>query len=201
MTHEEVVKKLDFLIRSYQNLIDNQVSEGEIVGPGVKGTWKVDAPIIKSYQNMIEALTLAKLAIKQYQMLKLDYNARLKDDMAAMLTEIQLEIEECVDGAEGSPQFEQGVTTARVQVVEIIQEKINELPSVTPQEPILDKIRAEIARYGSIWVGYAITKDTKTDKGIEKLVSDVLKQAKEQVLDVIDKYKAETEVEGGNNRA
>ena len=51
MTHEEVVKKLDFLIRSYQNLIDNQVSEGEIVGPGVKGTWKADAPIIKSYQN------------------------------------------------------------------------------------------------------------------------------------------------------
>lgn len=78
MTHEEVTKKLDFLIRSYQNLIDNQVSEGEIVGPGVKGTWKTDTPIIKTYQNMIEALTLAKLAIKQYQMLKLDYNARLK---------------------------------------------------------------------------------------------------------------------------
>lgn len=103
MTYEEIIKKLDFLIRSYQNLIDNQVSEGEIVGPGVKGTWKADTPIIESYQNMIEALTLAKLAIKQYQMLRLDYNARLKDDMAAMLTELQLEIEEkakqiCDDG-------------------------------------------------------------------------------------------------------
>ena len=92
MTYEEVTKKLDFLIRSYQNLIDNQVSEGEIVGPGVKGTWKADTPIIESYQNMIEALTLAKLAIKQYQMLKLDYNARLKDDMAAMLDKIRADI-------------------------------------------------------------------------------------------------------------
>lgn len=71
--------------------------------------------------------------------------------------------------------------------------RLAELPPVTPQEPILDKIRAEIAEYGSIMVTYAITKDTKTDKGIEKLVSGVLKQAKEQVLEVIDKYKAESE--------
>ena len=92
MTYEEATKKLDFLIRSYQNLIDNQVSEGEIVGPGVKGTWKADTPIIESYQNMIEALMLAKLVIKQYLMLKLDYNARLKDDMAAMLDKIIAEI-------------------------------------------------------------------------------------------------------------
>ena len=91
---------------------------------------------------------------------------------------------------------------------------IRALSSVTPQEPfkpmveidlysvikqkyiereVLDKIRAEIAEYGSIMVAYAITKETKTDKGIEKLVSDVLKQAKEQVLDIIDKYKAEVE--------
>ena len=59
------------------------------------------------------------------------------------------------------------------------------------QEPILDKIKAEIAEYGSIWVEYKIT--GRSDKDIEQLVSDVLKQAKEQVLDVIDKYKAESE--------
>ena len=64
-----------------------------------------------------------------------DYEARLKADMVAMLTDLQLEIEECVDGAEGSPQFEQGVSIARVQVVEIIQQKINELPPVTPIRP------------------------------------------------------------------
>ena len=60
---------------------------------------------------------------------------------------------------------------------ELLKECYKVLPSVTPQEPILDKIRAEIAEYGSIMVVYAITKNTKTDKGIEKLVSDVLKQA------------------------
>lgn len=64
------------------------------------------------------------------------------------------------------------------------------------QGDVLDKIRAEIAEYGSIWVAYAITDKIKTDKGIEKLVSDVLKQAKEQVLNVIDKYMVESEKEG-----
>lgn len=126
MTHEEVTKKLDFLIRSYQNLIDNQVSEGEIVGPGVKGTWKTDTPIIKTYQNMIEALTLAKLAIKQYQMLKLDYNARLKDDMASMLTEIQLEIEELYPEHQCSGELT-GFADAIETITPIIQQKINAL--------------------------------------------------------------------------
>ena len=60
----------------------------------------------------------------------------------------------------------------------------------TPQESVLDKIRAEIAEYG-LWVIYATT--DRSDKDIEHLVSDILKQAKEQVLDVIDKYKAEQE--------
>ena len=64
-----------------------------------------------------------------------------------------------------------------------------------PKIDVLDKIRAEIAEYGSIMVAYAITKDTKTDKGIEKLVNDVLSDAKRQVLDIIDKYKAESEDE------
>ena len=59
------------------------------------------------------------------------------------------------------------------------------------QERVLDKIRSEIAEYGSIWVEYKIT--GRRDKEIEQLVSDVLSQAKKQVLDVIDKYRAESE--------
>ena len=59
------------------------------------------------------------------------------------------------------------------------------------QEPVIDKIRAEIAEYGSICAEYKIT--GRSDKDIEQLVTDVLKQAKKQVLDVIDKYKAESE--------
>ena len=62
---------------------------------------------------------------RKYQMLKADYETRLKADMVAMLTDIQLEIEDCVDGGEGSPQFEQGVDIARCQVVDIIQQKID----------------------------------------------------------------------------
>ena len=52
---------------------------------------------------------------------------------------------------------------------------------------VLDKLRAEIAEYGSIWVEYKIT--GRRDKDIEQLVSDVLSQAKKQMLDVIDKYR------------
>lgn len=56
---------------------------------------------------------------------------------------------------------------------------------------VLDKIRSEISEYSSIWVAYTIT--GKRDKDIEQLVSDVLSQAKKQVLEVIDKYRTESE--------
>ncbi len=54
------------------------------------------------------------------------------------------------------------------------------------QTSALDKARAEIAAYGSIWVEYSIP--GHTDHDIELIVESVLKQAKEQVLAVIDKY-------------
>lgn len=58
---------------------------------------------------------------------------------------------------------------------------------------MLDKIRAEIEQYGSIWVEYVIK--GHTDRDIELLIEDVLRQAKEQVLEVIDRYTQEGEVE------
>lgn len=60
------------------------------------------------------------------------------------------------------------------------------------QTNALDKARAEIAAYGSIWVEYCIL--GHTDHDIEKIVENVLKQAKEQVLAVIDKYRESEEV-------
>lgn len=72
---------------------------------------------------------------------------------------------------------------------EAVQKAVKDIKQNYIPKDVLDKIRAEIAEYGSIMVAYAITKDTKTDKGIEKLVSDVLSEAKRQVLDIIDKYK------------
>ena len=86
--------------------------------------------------------------------------------------------------------------------IEALEETIKALEETIKaleQEPILDKIRAEIAEYGSLRVSYAITKDTKTDKGIEKLVSDVLKRAKEEILDIIDKYRAERGTRNDSN--
>ena len=74
-----------------------------------------------------EAKRVAIDTMRKYQLMQADYENRLKADLVAMLEELQLEIEECVDGAEGSPQFEQGVTIAREQVVGMIQQKINSL--------------------------------------------------------------------------
>lgn len=62
---------------------------------------------------------------------KADYEKRLKADIVAMLTELQMDIEECVDGGEGSLLFEQGVDIARCQVVDMIQQKINALKENT----------------------------------------------------------------------
>jgi hypothetical protein len=76
---------------------------------------------------------------------------------------------------------------------ETVQKAVKDIKQNYIPKDVLDKIRAEIAEYGSIMVAYAITEDTKTDKGIEKLVRDVLSEAKRQVLDIIDKYKAESE--------
>jgi len=60
--------------------------------------------------------------------MQIEYTKRvIKQAKIEVLTELQTEIEECVDGSEGSPQFEQGVTIARNQVLEMIQEKINDM--------------------------------------------------------------------------
>ena len=87
------------------------------------------------------------------------------------------------------------LVTACCSISDIHKEFVRESIKALEQESAIDKIRAEIAEYGSICVAYAITDKTKTDEGIKKLVSDVLKQAKEQVLDIIDKYKEESEGE------
>lgn len=81
--------------------------------------------------------------------------------------------------------------TTQAQHEEAKRVAIDVMRKYQKQERALDKIRTEIAEYGSIWVEYKIT--GRRDKDIEQLVTDVLKQAKKQVLDVIDKYKAESE--------
>ena len=54
-----------------------------------------------------------------------------------------------------------------------------------------DEVLKEIIEYGAIWVSYRIK--GKTEKDIEKIVSGVLNQAKEQIIDIIKKHLQEIE--------
>jgi hypothetical protein len=65
-----------------------------------------------------------------------DYEARLKADMAAMFTDLLVDINECVDGGEGAPLFEQAVDAVRCQVVDMIQGRINALKENTDETTI-----------------------------------------------------------------
>lgn len=65
MTKERAIHKIEFSIKAYQNLIDNNVSEGEVLVDGVQGKWQSDKAPIKSYQEMIDALTMAKEALQE----------------------------------------------------------------------------------------------------------------------------------------
>ena len=74
-------------------------------------------PMRDSIQN---AITFSR----KYQMFQADYNVRLKADMVAMLTEIQLEIEEMDSGCG----WEGYRPTA--QVIGLIQQKINAMGEI-----------------------------------------------------------------------
>lgn len=67
------------------------------------------------------------------------------------------------------------------------------LSALQEYKDVLTKIRTEINQYGSIWVQYTIK--GHTDKDIEDIVEDVIKQAKQQMLDLIDKYRNEVSEE------
>lgn len=75
------------------------------------------------------ALLFAVDAMRQYQQLQADYENRLKADMVAMLTEIQLEIEEFMGTI--SPNYDE----AAQDISKVIQQKINSLKAeIEPQE-------------------------------------------------------------------
>ena len=83
----------------------------------------------ENLQVFKETLLTAIDTMRKYQMMQADYEARLKADMAAMLTEIQLEIEEMfglcteIHGDEWNE-----INTVHSQdVLSLIQQKINAL--------------------------------------------------------------------------
>ena len=93
---------------------------------------------IKYYENKNVVLTeeealantIALNTIRKYQQLQADYEARLRADLVAMLTEIQLEIEELDSRAgysgNGMPTFSTDYIRKK-KVHEVIEQKINEL--------------------------------------------------------------------------
>jgi hypothetical protein len=119
MTIDEVIHKLDFSISAYQKLINENVANGEVVGTGVRGTWTASTPLNKAYSDMIEALQISRGMIENYEQ-------RLKSDLVAMLTEIQLEIEEKFNDRPFSYNHHQRTEFYR-DIDEVIQQKINSL--------------------------------------------------------------------------
>ena len=55
---------------------------------------------------------------------KADYEARLKADMVAMLTDIQLEIEE-LDVSDVVPEYQDGADETREYIADLLQQKID----------------------------------------------------------------------------
>ena len=98
------------------------------------GVQMILLPINEEYESndlMAENEFLRKQlaeALKHRRMFEADYEARLRADLVAMLTEIQLEIEELYPKArktyrDGLTSYCEGVDDSR----EVIQQKINEL--------------------------------------------------------------------------
>ena len=94
-----------------------------------KAIKEIESITVVTDEKQALAFALAVHTMKKYQMMQADYENRLKADMVAMLTELQLEIEEMenpyttrVSGcAQGG--FERGARESQ----NLIQQKINSL--------------------------------------------------------------------------
>lgn len=82
------------------------------------------------------------------------------------------------------------VTDGRSVSVTGLRTEINDMPSVTPQEPILDKIRAEIKALSPEPTAYDVVDGNPIKDAVWETLADVLQ--------IIDKHKAESEEEDGN---
>lgn len=67
MTIEGCIHKLDFSIKGYQKLIDEHVSDGKVVGTGVRGEWSANTPLNETYQSHIDAYKMARDIVCKYQ--------------------------------------------------------------------------------------------------------------------------------------
>lgn len=179
MTREEAIRKMEFCKNAYQKLIDEEVDNGTFVGTGVNGVWKADTPLTKAYSDMVDACDMAIKALDQEPC----EDATLKD-IFCMGCEYK-EQEPCEDAVSRQAVIEaieddnrNGLYScfASDNDAQCFKEVIRKLPPVNPQEPIIDKIRAEIARLRDSW-----EKDNYHDE------ADALTTA----LAILDKYKVQ----------
>ena len=75
---------------------------------------------------------------------------------------------------------------ATKEEIESIDAYINSISETMIPLSVLQEIRQEIAEYGSICVEYVAK--NRGERDIELLIEDVLRQAKEQVLEIIDTH-------------
>jgi len=73
-----------------------------------------------------DARDVAIDTMRKYQQLQADYENRLKADMVAMLTDIQLEIEE-LDVSDVVPEYQDGAEETREYISDLLQQKIDAL--------------------------------------------------------------------------
>ena len=83
----------------------------------VRNALNDDMEIAKAYDMAIETM-------RKYQMMQAEYEARLKADMVAMLTDIQLEIEE-LDVSDVVPEYQDGADETREYIADLLQQKID----------------------------------------------------------------------------
>lgn len=67
MSIEGCIHKLDFSIKAYQKMIDEHVSDGQVVGTGVRGEWSSNTPLNEAYQSHIDAYKMAIDTMRKYQ--------------------------------------------------------------------------------------------------------------------------------------
>ncbi len=86
-----------------------------------KSDWGIFATQI---DNLIEGVVMQVSTVEAIP--KADYENRLKADMVAMLTDIQLEIEE-LDLKDSVPDYQKGADETREYITDLLQQKIDAL--------------------------------------------------------------------------
>ena len=163
MTIDDVVLELRWLQKINKTILETDAKEID-----------ADSAWIKHWESVTQALDIAIDTARKYQMVRADYEARLKADLEAILVELQLEIEESENCGKA---FHLGLQMAS----NIIQQKINELKQESTTKT--DKVDCKHTDCNNCvnhkYCDYEPT--TKNDLGVDAV-------SRQAVLDLIADY-------------